>query len=138
MNSTRPQNKNLINLRDRSAAEAHAIRSAGGKAKQAKLKQQRELATLLTLYSEMPIKDGRIRKRLLKLGVPEEELTQKFQIVDALVSMAKTGNTRAIALYLDIIGEKSALKETAENNLFEMIEASSSGSINMSDIHELE
>lgn len=138
MNSTRPQNKNLIDLRDRPAAEAHAIRSAGGRARQAKLKKQRALATLLTLYSEMPIKDGRIRNRLLKLGVPEDELTQKFQIADALLSLAKAGNTRAIALYLDIIGETGASKETAENNLFEMIEASSSGSADMSDIHEFE
>ncbi|MBO5449283.1 MAG: hypothetical protein J5994_08130 [Ruminococcus sp.] len=138
MNSTRPQNKNLIDLRDRPAAEAHAIRSAGGRARQAKLKKQRALATLLTLYSEMPIKDGRIRNRLLKLGVPEDELTQKFQIADALLSLAKAGNTRAIALYLDIIGDTGVPKETAENNLFEMIEASRSGSADMSDIHEFE
>lgn len=138
MSSIRPQNKNLIDLRNRPTAEAHAIRSAGGRARQEKLKQQRAIATLLTLYSEMPITDKRICNRLKRLGVPEEELTQKLLIADALISAAKAGNTRAIALYLDMIGETGAPKETTDNNLFEMIEASSSASVDMSDINEYE
>ena len=137
MSSIRPQNKNLINLRDRPSAEAHAIRSAGGRARQAKLKQQRALATLLVLYSEMPITDKRICKRLKRLGFSEDEITQKLLIADALISMTKVGNTRAIALYLDIIGEAGAPKETQENNLFEMIEASSCEAVDMSDNTEL-
>ena len=135
-NSARPQNKNLIKLNDRPAAEAHAIRSAGGKAAQEKKKQKQALAELIQLYSGMPITDNRIRKRLLRLGIPSEELTQKLQISDALISMAKAGNTKAIALYLEIVGESGAPGETAENNLFEMIEQSSSADVDMSDISE--
>lgn len=137
-NSHRPQNKNLIPLTERPADEAHAIRSAGGKASQEARKKKQAMADLLLLYSGLPIKDGRVRKRLQRLGVPDEELTQKFQIADALIKTAQTGNTQAIALYLDSIGELGAAKGAdKENNLFEMIEASSSQEVDTDDIQEI-
>lgn len=137
-NSHRPQNKNLIPLNKRPADEAHAIRSAGGKACAESRKKRQQMADLLLLYSGLPIKDGRVRNRLKKLGVPDEELTQKFQIADALVKMAQSGNTQAIALYLDSIGElKGAGVDDKENNLFDMINASSSEEVDTDDIPEI-
>ena len=137
-NSHRPQNDNLIPLTERSEEEAHAIRSAGGKASQEARKKKQAMADLLLLYSGLPIKDGRVRNRLKKLGVPDEELTQKFQIADALMKMAQTGNTQAIALYLDSIGELGAAKaDDKDNNLFEMIEQSSSQEVDIDDIPEI-
>lgn len=134
----RPQNKNLVSLADRPEDEARAIQSAGGKACAEARKKKQAMADLLLLYSGLPIKDGRVRNRLKRLGVPDEELTQKFQIADALVKMAQTGNTQAIALYLDSIGELGASKaEDKENNLFEMIEASSSQEVDVDDIPEI-
>jgi hypothetical protein len=97
------------------------------------------MSDLLLLYSGLPIKDARVRNRLKRLGVPDEELTQKFQIADALVKMAQTGNTQAIALYLDSIGELSkGAAEDKENNLFQMIEQSSSQEVDIDDIPTLE
>ena len=137
-NNHRPQNDNLIPLNERSEEEAHAIRSAGGKASHAARKKKQAMADLLLLYSGLPIKDGRVRNRLKKLGVPDEELTQKFQIADALIKMAQTGNTQAIALYLDSIGELGAAKaDDKDNNLFEMIEQSSSQEVDIDDIPEI-
>lgn len=134
----RPQNKNLVSLGDRPKDEARAIQSAGGKACAEARKKRQAMADLLLLYSGLPIKDGRVRNRLKRLGVPEEELTQKFQIADALVKMAQTGNTQAIALYLDSIGELGAAKaDDRDNNLFEMIEQSSSQEVDIDDIPEI-
>ena len=134
----RPQNKNLVSLADRPEDEARAIQSAGGKACAEARKKKQAMADLLLLYSGLPIKDGRVRNRLKRLGVPDEELTQKFQIADALVKMAQTGNTQAIALYLDSIGQLGTSKaEDKENNLFEMIEASSSQEVDVDDIPEI-
>lgn len=136
--SCRPQNNNLIPLTERSEEEAHAIRSAGGKACAEARKKKQAMADLLLLYSGLPIKDGRVRNRLKRLGIPDEELTQKLQIADALVKMAQTGNTQAISLYLDTIGELNSVKgDEKENNLFEMIEASSSEEVNIDDIPEI-
>ena len=134
----RPQNKNLKSFLDMPKEQARAIQSAGGKACAEARKKRQAMADLLLLSSGLPIKDGRVRNRLKKLGVPEEELTQKFQIADALVKMAQTGNTQAIALYLNSIGELDTAKtEDKENNLFAMIEQSSSQEVDVDDIPEI-
>ena len=134
----RLQNKNLVSLGDRPKDEARAIQSAGGKACAEARKKRQAMADLLLLYSGLPIKDGRVRNRLKRLGVPEEELTQKLQIADALVKTAQIGNTQAIALYLDLIGELGVAKaDDKDNNLFEMIEASSSEEVDVDDIPEI-
>ena len=83
--SGRPQNENLINLNDRSPEEAHAIRSAGGKAAQEKRRRQKQMAELLQIYSELPILKGKAKSRLEKLGIADEDLTQKALVADALM-----------------------------------------------------
>lgn len=75
---SRPQDKNLIPLTERSEEEAHAIRSAGGKASQEKRRERQMMADLLELYSGLPITDKRKQNRLKKLGIPSEVLTQKM------------------------------------------------------------
>ena len=134
----RPQNKNLKSFADMPKEQAHAIQSAGGKACAEARKKRQAMSDLLLLYSGLPIKDARVRNRLKRLGVPDEELTQKFQVADALIKMAQTGNTQAIALYLDSIGELSkGATEDKENNLFQMIEQSSSQEVDIDDIPEI-
>ena len=56
---SRPQDKHLIPLTERTEEEAHAIRSAGGKASQQKRKEKQMMADLLELYSGLPITDKR-------------------------------------------------------------------------------
>ena len=48
---SRPQDKHLIPLTERSEEEAHAIRSAGGKASQQKRREKQMMADLVELYS---------------------------------------------------------------------------------------
>ena len=82
---SRPQDKHLIPLTERSEEEARAIRSAGGKAAQEKRKQQRLMTEMLQIYSGLPITDNRKKKRLAKMGIETEDLTQKTLIADALM-----------------------------------------------------
>ena len=133
----RPQNKNLIPISERTPEEKHAIQSAGGKASQEARKKRQQMADLLLLYSGLPIKDGRVKKRLARLGIPEEELTQKMHIVDALIRMAQAGNVAAISLYLEATGELGVKDDGKDNNLFDMIKASSSEEVSVDDIPEI-
>ena len=133
----RPQNKNLIPMSERTPEERHAIQSAGGKASQQKRRERQRLNDLLLIYSGLPIKDGRVKKRLMRLGIPEEELTQKMHIVDALIRMAQAGNVAAISLYLEASGELGIKDDGKENNLFDMIKASSSEEVSVDDIPEI-
>ena len=135
---SRPQDKHLIPLTERSEEEAHAIRSAGGKAAQQKRKEKQMMADLLELYSGLPITDKRKKNRLAKLGIPTEELTQKLLVADALMRSAQAGNTYAIQLYMEITGEAGMGGPAKENNLLEAIQDSTKEDIDTDDLPELQ
>lgn len=135
---SRPQDKHLIPLTERSEEEAHAIRSAGGKAVQEKKRQQRLMADLLEIYSGLPITDARKKKRLSKLGMEDADLTQKTLIADALMRSAQAGNTYAIQMYLDLTGEAGMGGPAKENNLLEAIKNSTKEDIDTDEIPEIQ
>lgn len=135
---SRPQDKHLIPLTERSEEEAHAIRSAGGKACQEKRKEKQMMADLLELYSGLPITDKRKQNRLKKLGIPPEALTQKLLIADALMRAAQSGNTYAIQLYMDVTGESGLGGGAKENNLLQAIQDSTKEDVNTDDLPELQ
>lgn len=135
---SRPQDKHLIPLTERSAEEAHAIRSAGGKACHEKRKQQKLMTELLQIYSELPIKDKRRKNRLSKLGFVEENLTQKTLIADAIMRAAQAGNTYAIQLYLELLGEAGLGGPVKENNLLDALVNGTKEDIDADDIPELQ
>lgn len=134
----RPQDKHLIPLTERTEEEAHAIRSAGGKASQQKRKEKQMMADLLELYSGLPITDKRKKNRLAKLGIPTEELTQKLLVADALMRSAQAGNTYAIQLYMEITGEAGMGGPAKENNLLQAIQDSTKEDMNTDDLPELQ
>lgn len=135
---SRPQDKHLIPLTERSEEEAHAIRSAGGKAAQEKRKQQRLMTELLQIYSGLPITDNRKKKRLIKMGVEAEDLTQKTLVADALMRAAQAGNTYAIQMYLELMGEAGLGGPTKENNLLEALQDMTKEDIDTDDLPELQ
>lgn len=135
---SRPQDKHLIPLTERSEEEAHAIRSAGGKAAQEKRKQQRLMTELLQIYSGLPITDNRKKKRLIKMGIEAEDLTQKTLIADALMRAAQAGNTYAIQMYLELMGEAGLGGPTKENNLLEALQDMTKEDIDTNDLPELQ
>lgn len=135
---SRPQDKYLIPLTERTEEEAHAIRSAGGKASQQKRKEKQMMADLLELYSGLPITDKRKKNRLAKLGIPTEELTQKLLVADALMRSAQAGNTYAIQLYMEITGEAGMGGPAKENNLLQAIQDFTKEDMDTDDLPELQ
>lgn len=135
---SRPQDKHLIPLTERSEEEAHAIRSAGGKAAQEKRKQQKLMTELLQIYSGLPITDKKRKGRLKRLGMEEGDLTQKTLIADAIMRAAQAGNTYAIQLYLDIMGESGLGGPVKENNLLDALINGTKEDIDTDDIPELQ
>lgn len=135
---SRPQDKHLIPLTERSEEEAHAIRSAGGKAAQQKRKEKQMMADLVELYSGLPITDKRKKNRLAKLGIPPEELTQKMLVADALMRAAQAGNTYAIQMFMEITGEAGMSGPAKENNLLEAIQDATKEDLETDDLPELQ
>jgi hypothetical protein len=128
----------LIPLTERSEEEAHAIRSAGGKAVQEKKRQQKLMTELLQIYSDLPITDKKRKGRLKRLGIEEADLTQKTLIADAIMKAAQGGNTYAIQLYLDLMGESGLGGPVKENNLLDAIQNATKEDVNTDDLPELQ
>ena len=128
----------MIPLTERSEEEAHAIRSAGGKAVQEKKRQQKLMTELLQIYSDLPITDKKRKGRLKRLGIEEADLTQKTLIADAIMKAAQGGNTYAIQLYLDLMGESGLGGPVKENNLLDALINGTKEDIDADDIPELQ
>lgn len=135
---SRPQDKHLIPLTERSEEEAHAIRSAGGKASQEKRRQQKMMTELLQIYSDLPITDKKKKGRLSRLGIEPDDLTQKTLIADAIMRAAQNGNTYAIQLYLELMGESGLGGAVKENNLLDALVEGTKEDIDADDIPELQ
>lgn len=135
--SSRPQDKNLVNFADMPPEEARKIQSAGGKASQEKRRQRKAMAELLETYSGLPIRDGRVRKRLTNLGIDPEDLTQKMLVADGIMKAAQGGNTYAIQLFLDLLGEGES-KSAKPNNLLDAIKESTQEDIADDDLPEVQ
>lgn len=135
---SRPQDKNLVPLTERSEEEAHAIRSAGGKAKAESDKRKKLMSELLQLYSDLPITDRRKANRLKKLGIEEADLTQKALIADAIMRGAQNGNSYLIQQYLEIVGEAGMGGPAKENNLLDAIINSTKEDVDTDDLPELQ
>ena len=135
---SRPQDKHLIPLTERSEEEAHAIRSAGGKASQEKRKLRTEQQYLLGKYAGAPILDKRTVKKFERMGFESEEISRALEITDAIMKGAKSGDPRMIEIYLRLMGEVRAEAKPKENNLLEALINGTKEDIDADDIPELQ
>ena len=135
---SRPQDKHLIPLTERSEEEAHAIRSAGGKASQEKRRRQTEQAYLLGKYAGVPILDKRTVKKFERMGFVSEEINRALEITDAIMKGAKRGDPRMVEIYLRLTGEEHPEPKKHENNLLEAINEQTKEDIDTDDIPEIQ
>ena len=119
--TARPQNKNLIPVTERSREEMMAISRKGGQARAAQIKKQQDMKALVAMMSELPITDGRVKARMRRMGIPEEEFTQKLLVADALIKAAQTGSTQAIDRYLELTGESGGRGGGKKNNILDAL-----------------
>lgn len=134
---SRPQDKNLIPLTQRSEEEAHAIRSAGGRAAQEKRKQQTMQSYLLGKYAGLPIINKKTAKKFERMGFESEEITRALEITEAIFKGAKNGDPRMVEIYLKITGENAAPTPISENNLLSALMNTTKEDIATDDIPEL-
>lgn len=135
---SRPQDKHLIPLTERSEEEAHAIRSAGGKAVHEKRKRMLQQNYLLGKMAGMPILDKRTVKKFERMGFEDEEISRALEVTMAIMDGAKKGDPRMIELYLRVMGEDTAEKPTQENNLLNAILNQTKEDVDTDDLPELQ
>ena len=135
---SRPQDKNLIPFEQLSEEEAHAIRSAGGKAAQDQRKRRIQQAYLLGKYAGLQILDKRTVKKFERMGFKDEEINRALEITDAIMKGAKAGDPRMIEIYLRLTGEERPEVKPKENNLLEALNDSTKEDIDTDDLPEIQ
>ena len=135
---SRPQDKHLIPLTERSEEEAHAIRSAGGKAAQAIRQKKTEQQYLLGKYAGLPVLDKRTVKKFERMGFEDAEINRALEITEAIMKGARSGDPRMIEIYLRLMGEERAEPQAKDNNLLEAIQNSTKEDIDTDDLPELQ
>lgn len=135
---SRPQDKHLIPLTERSPEDAYAIRSAGGKAAQEKRRKRTEQQYLLSKYAGVPILDKRTIKKFERMGFENDEINKALEITEAIMTGAKNGDPRMIEIYLRLTGEEKPEAAPKENNLLEAINQSTKEDIDTDDLSELQ
>lgn len=137
---SRPTDKNLKAFGSGALTpeEEHEIRSKGAKAANEARRKRKQMAELLQIYSDLPVNDTRKKNRLKKLGISEEDITQKALVADAIMRGAQSGNFYMVQLYLESIGEMSQGPASKENNLLSAIVGETAGEVDVSDLPEVQ
>lgn len=135
---SRPQDKHLIPLNQRSPEEARAIQSKGGKVTAERRRQQKAAAELMQQFCDLPITDGRRKNRLKRLGIENDDLTNKMLMVVSIGQMAQAGNVYAFEKVLELLGEGGVTAGGKENNLLEALMQCAEKDVNTDDIPELQ
>lgn len=140
--TSRPQNRNLIPFSDLPKDQLAAIGSAGGKAAAKANKERKAMAELMKIFCDLPISDGRRKRRLARMGIEENDLTNKMSIAVALGESAQGGNVYAADKVLQLLGESTVTAAEKVNNLLEalsdiVIKDDKNGE-DFDDIHEIQ
>lgn len=97
--------KNLIPVAERSPSELRKMTSKGGKASGEARRAKKTLRELATLFGSLKL-DGKQKRQMQELGIPETEHTRFMQAVVSLFQKALKGDVSAFNAIRDLIGEK--------------------------------
>lgn len=108
--------QNLIKNEDLTPEQRRQNASKAGKASAKKRKQNKTFNELINNFLNSQVNDERLKEQLIKLGVEDEEVTNKVAITVSMWKQALKGNTRAFELIRDTIGEKPIEKTEQQIN----------------------
>lgn len=93
-----------------SKEEAKRMGSKGGKASVEARRERKAMKEQLEMLLNMPVTDSKIKNKIKKMGIEEEEMNNQMAITISLYKEAMNGNTKAYELIRDTIGEKPVEK----------------------------
>ena len=100
--------KNLIPLTQRGKEEAKKIRQKGQKAQKEAQRRRKTLRESMNALLDLPISNQRDFNKVVKMGIPMEDIDNSQLIVLALFNQAKLGDVAAIKELRNLIGEEES------------------------------
>lgn len=101
---------NIENLKpknsNQSQEEAKKNGKKGGIASGKVRRERKALREQLEILLKLPIKDEKLKKQIIDLGINKKEINNQMALTISLYQEALKGNTKAYELIRDTIGEK--------------------------------
>lgn len=114
--------QNLIKSSDLTPSQRRENASKAGKASAEAKKKRKALKEQLEILLALPVKSKELKTKIKSLGIEDEEINNQMAMTIALYQEALKGNTKAVEIIRDTIGEKPQdnVKISGElNNPFE-------------------
>lgn len=110
--------KNLIPFNERTEEEQRKIQRMGGIASGVARRRKRTLKQAAELVMSLPVSDPKIKAKLKKMGVTEDESDNQTAVIAGLWARAAKGDPKASALLFELLddGNTSATEQTESHN----------------------
>lgn len=102
--------QNLKPMNTRSKSEARENGKIGGKKSGQSRRKRKAIKEQLELLMSLPVQDEKVKTKVETLGIEDKNIDNQMLITVALFQKALKGDTRAIELIRDTIGEKPVEK----------------------------
>lgn len=97
---------NLIPFSERSKEEARESGKKGGKASGEARRKKKAMREQMEMLLSLPLKDDRIKRKFEALGIDTDDMDNQMALMVATYQQALKGNTNAINIVREIIGER--------------------------------
>ena len=100
--------KNLENGRAtqfRSGEEAARNGQLGGIASGAARRRKKSLKEAVDLYLSLPVADAKLKSKIIRSGVPDEDIDYQMAMIVGLADRAIKGDSKAAKVIIDLLGE---------------------------------
>lgn len=102
-----------------SAERQREIASMGGKAAQRAAKRRKTMREIFQQIGELDVADKTLKERLVKLGVPEGDITWNVAVViSTYVNAVKKNDVKTVALLLKMLESEDKKKKNNEFDEF--------------------
>ena len=97
--------QNLISLCNRTQRERNEIAKMGAEASNKVQKTKRQMKHQFEMLMSLGLQDDNIKKEILCLGVPDDEITLQMAMCVVMIQQSLSGNVKAFELIRDTLGQ---------------------------------
>lgn len=97
---------NLIPFNELTQEQQREIASKGGKASVEAKRKKKAMREQMEMLLSLPLKDDRVKRKFEALGIDTDDMDNQMALMVATYQQALKGNTNAINIVREIIGER--------------------------------
>ena len=109
--------QNLKSIGERTTSEQREITRSGGKKSGEVRRKRKTIKQQLELLLSTPVSNEDLKKQIKKWGIDDDDINNQMAVTVSLYQQALKGNTKAIEIIRDTVGEKPVEKLEHSGNI---------------------